>query len=109
MIAEIDRCYLCGESYERANLVLDHEVPVVLDLLKALDVRNLRPACAPCHRTKSNSEQSLAKRNGSTSIGKSDVITEIAPGGVGTTYELVTALPMDNYLANRIFVGSPRR
>lgn len=106
LIADIDRCYLCGNTYKREDLTLDHEIPVVVDLLKALDVRNLRPACEPCHKTKSSSEQSLAKRNGSTSIGKPDVITEITSGGTGSVYSLLIAGAPGNYLANRVFVGS---
>ncbi|MFV2174467.1 HNH endonuclease signature motif containing protein [Actinomadura sp. LOL_016] len=106
LIADIDRCYLCGSTHRREGLVLDHEIPVALDLLKALDARDLKPACESCHRIKSNSEQSLGKRNGSTSIGKGDMVTEIAPRKAKPVYGLTVAAPWHNHLASRVFVCS---
>jgi thymidylate synthase ThyX len=61
-IRPVDRCRACGRRFERADLVLDHVVPVAADLGRALDVENLAPLCKACHRSKTNAEQRRADR-----------------------------------------------
>ncbi|MFZ5869492.1 MAG: FAD-dependent thymidylate synthase [Actinomycetota bacterium] len=104
LIAETDRCYLCGGVYSRDELVLDHVIPVAADLSKALDVENLKPACLPCHRVKTNSEQSLARRGGSVSAAVPEEIVQVSPDGREMTYDLSVAGPWHNFLANGIVV-----
>ncbi|MFE5212877.1 HNH endonuclease [Streptomyces sp. NPDC056600] len=113
-IKPVDACYLCGTARPRAELVLDHVVPVAADLLKALDVRNLRPTCEPCHRAKTDSEQHLARRN-VTAGAKFVQYERVEEPRETQTYDLVVAGPWHNYLANGVVVHnsgkgrSPRR
>ncbi|GII97398.1 FAD-dependent thymidylate synthase [Sinosporangium siamense] len=104
LIKQVDTCYLCSETFDRDELTLDHVVPVASDLLKALDERNLKPACTKCHRTKSNSEQALAKRGGKISIAKPDPIVSAEDDGEEMTYDLSVEGPWHNFLANGIVV-----
>jgi thymidylate synthase (FAD) len=109
LISERDTCHICLRIFAREDLVLDHVVPVVIDLLKALDRTNLKPACEPCHRLKSNDEQSLAKRNGSSSVAKPDVISSLSENGEGMTFGLRMADPWRAHVADRIFVQAVQR
>lgn len=102
-IKPIDTCYLCGVTRPRSELVLDHVVPVAADLLKALDTRNLLPACAPCHRAKTDSEQHLARRN-VTAGAKFVQYERLDEPRETQTYDLVVAGPWHNYLANGVVV-----
>ncbi|MEV4244641.1 FAD-dependent thymidylate synthase [Streptosporangium canum] len=104
LIKETDTCYLCSGSFRREELALDHVVPVAVDLLKALDESNLSPACLPCHRKKSDSEQALAKRGGKIAVAKPDSIVSIEDGGEEMTYDLSVEGPWHNFLANGIVV-----
>lgn len=107
LIGDPDDCHLCGRRFARGDLTLDHEIPVVLDLLKALDVRNLRPACEPCHRMKSNAEQRLAKRNGSIAIARPETVVSSSDGDEQVpVFELIICEGSRNHLANGIVVRS---
>ncbi|MEV7968641.1 FAD-dependent thymidylate synthase [Sphaerisporangium sp. NPDC088356] len=104
LIKETDTCYLCSERFPREELALDHVIPVAADLLKALDESNLAPACLPCHRRKSDSEQAPAKRGGKVAVAKPDSIVSIDDGGEEMTYDLSVEGPWHNFLANGIVV-----
>ncbi|GIH80461.1 hypothetical protein Plo01_68900 [Planobispora longispora] len=104
LIKETDTCYLCSGSFQREDLTLDHVIPVAADLLKALDERNLAPACRPCHRKRTDSEQALAKRGGKVSVAKPDPIVSVEEDGEEMTYDLSVEGPWHNFLANGIVV-----
>ena len=57
LISDVDRCYLCGAEETFEELELDHVVPVIDDLMRALDADNLRPICKSCHKKKTATEQ----------------------------------------------------
>nr|WP_223186521.1 FAD-dependent thymidylate synthase [Streptomyces sp. CBMA29] len=104
LIAETDTCHLCARTFPRESLALDHVVPVGGDLTKALDERNLAPACEDCHATKSASEQALAQHGGTIGVAVPDAIVDIADDGEEMTYDLSVAGPWHNFLANGIVV-----
>jgi thymidylate synthase ThyX len=104
LIRDEDRCYVCGAKYPRELLVLDHVVPVVSDLLRALDVTNLKPICEPCNRIKTNAEQTLARR-GCTAGSKFVRVAETPKRiGEGMTYDIEMEGPHHNFVANGIVV-----
>ena len=100
-IAPVDRCYLCGKRFEWENLILDHVIPVVVDLRHALDINNLAPACGPCHRTKTNEEQRLARRE-YKAAGSKFVPLIARPLRVGEeeTYDIEMEGPHHNFVAD---------
>jgi thymidylate synthase (FAD) len=104
LIAETDRCHLCGGEFPRASLALDHRVPVAADLTRALDESNLAPACADCHATRSAAEQALARRGGEIATALPDRVTSVIPDGEEMTYDLSVEGPWHNFLANGIVV-----
>ncbi|WTR18982.1 FAD-dependent thymidylate synthase [Streptomyces sp. NBC_00138] len=104
IIAETDTCHLCARSFPRESLALDHVVPVVADLTKALDERNLAPACADCHASKSAEEQALAQRGGKIAVAVPDRIVAVTEDGEEMTYDLSVAGPWHNFLADGIVV-----
>jgi flavin-dependent thymidylate synthase len=104
LIGETDLCHLCGESFPREDLALDHVVPVAEDLTRALDERNLAPACRPCHTAKSAAEQKLACRGGKIAVALPDPILAIEDDGEEMTYDLTVEGPWHNFLANGIVV-----
>ncbi|WP_371576497.1 FAD-dependent thymidylate synthase [Streptomyces sp. NBC_01314] len=104
LIEEIDTCHLCGEDFPRAELALDHVVPVAGDLTQALDEKNLAPACEPCHAIKSAGEQALARRDGKIAQAVPDRIVAIEQDGEEMTYDLSVEGPWHNFLANGIVV-----
>lgn len=104
LIGESDTCHLCGGSFPRADLALDHVVPVAEDLTRALDERNLAPACEPCHAAKSAEEQKLAGHDGKVSVAVADPIVSIEDDGEEMTYDLTVEGPWHNFLANGIVV-----
>jgi thymidylate synthase (FAD) len=104
LIGETDTCHLCGGAFPRSALALDHVVPVAADLGKALDTRNLAPACEDCHATKSAAEQSLAQRGGKIEVAVPDRITAVVDDGEEMTYDLAVAGPWHNFLADGIVV-----
>jgi thymidylate synthase (FAD) len=106
--AEGTNCYLCGNPFSYAELQLDHEVPVVKDIARALDVTNLKPACKPCHRTKSNSEQIYASR-GVTAGLRVDRIVSVSDPLDEETYDLVLEDPHHNFLGNGLVVHNSAR
>ncbi|MDH6624227.1 flavin-dependent thymidylate synthase [Streptomyces sp. LBL] len=104
LIGETDSCHLCGESFPREQLALDHVVPVAEDLARALDERNLAPACEPCHASKSAEEQNLARRGGQIAVAVPDLIVSIEEDGEEMTYDLTVEGPWHNFLANGVVV-----
>ncbi|WP_377274065.1 FAD-dependent thymidylate synthase [Peterkaempfera sp. SMS 1(5)a] len=104
LIKEQDACYLCSHMFPRDELELDHVVPVAMDLLKALDERNLAPACKNCHDMKSATEQGMGKRGGKIAVAKSDVVLNIEDDGEEMTYDLSVAGPWHNFLADGVVV-----
>jgi thymidylate synthase (FAD) len=104
LIKEIDTCHLCGQDFPRAELALDHVVPVAGDLTQALAEKNLAPACEPCHAVKSAGEQALAERDGEIAKAVPDRIVAIEPDGEEMTYDLSVEGPWHNFLANGIVV-----
>jgi thymidylate synthase (FAD) len=104
LIKQQDVCYLCSRVFPRDELELDHVIPVAVDLLKALDERNLSPACGPCHAEKSAREQSLAQRGGKVAVAKADMLVSVVDDGEEMTYDLSVAGPWHNFLANDIVV-----
>jgi thymidylate synthase (FAD) len=105
LIRDIDHCYVCGTRKTRDELQLEHVIPVVVDLTKALDVTNLRPICSPCHRAKSNSEQALARRRGSH-VAPTYARLPRTPTAVAEeeTYDIEMEAPTHNFVANRVLV-----
>ncbi|QFR00691.1 FAD-dependent thymidylate synthase [Streptomyces phaeolivaceus] len=104
LIKETDSCHLCGRDFPRAELALDHVVPVAGDLTQALDERNLAPACEPCHAVKSAGEQAQAQRGGEIAKAVADRIVSIEQDGEEMTYDLSVEGPWHNFLANGIVV-----
>lgn len=102
-------CYLCGTTLEYNEVELDHEIPVVKDLTRALDESNLKPACKSCHRTKSNGEQKFADRAGIARGLRFDRITSIDEPLQEQTYDLVLEGPHHNFLANGLVVHNSAR
>ena len=105
LIREHDSCHLCGGTYSRDRLILDHVVPVSVDLRLALDTRNLRPACFSCHRRKTSSEQRYAARLGCR-VAPSFARLLRTPRRVAeeTTYDIEMTGPHHNFVANRVVV-----
>lgn len=104
LIKESDRCYICGNQFPREMLVLDHVVPVVSNLETALHVNNLKPACEPCHRIKSNGEQKLAKRGNVAGAKFSPLVYTPTACGEEMTYDISVKPPHHNFVANGIVV-----
>ncbi|MET8159625.1 FAD-dependent thymidylate synthase [Sphaerisporangium sp. NPDC005289] len=104
LIKETDTCYMCSGTFPRERLALDHVIPVAADLRRALDDGNLAPACPPCHRRKSDAEQSLAKRGGKVAVAKADSVVSVEDDGEEMTYDLSVEGPWHNFLANGIVV-----
>lgn len=104
LIRPVDSCRHCLTTHRREDLVLDHRVPVVSDLSRALDVTNLEPVCQPCHRVKSNTEQILAQRDITAGVVWAPV-TSVEPAGEEMTYDLELEGPVNRgFVANGIVV-----
>lgn len=101
-------CYLCGKTLTYAAAEIDHMVPVVKDITKALDVKNLAPACKECHRRKTNTEQIYASRSLTGSLRPTQILSIGEPESE-ETYDLVLESPHHNYLANRLMVHNSGR
>jgi thymidylate synthase (FAD) len=100
-----DVCHICSCTFARDKLVLDHVVPVTVDLTRARDVTNLRPACVRCHRRKTNAEQRLASHLGCT-VSTSFARIPRKPRRVSEeqTYDIEMSGPHHNFVANRVVV-----
>ena len=92
------RCYVCDEKLAYDKAQIDHRVPVVEDISQALDITNLAPICAACHREKTNREQALARR-GTTASLRGARIVSISDPQQEETYDLVLEGPHHNFLA----------
>jgi flavin-dependent thymidylate synthase len=104
LINDMDACHLCGGSFPREELALDHLVPVVSDPAPALDEANLAPACEVCQVKKNTQEQSLARDGGHVAVARPDAIVSIVEDGEEMTYDLSVEGPWHNFLANGIVV-----
>jgi thymidylate synthase ThyX len=104
LIKEEDVCYLCKEMFPFKALQLDHVVPVADDLKKALDEKNLKPACKRCHREKTDHEQ--PDRTEMTGLGARYVRLAKKPVRVSEeeTYDMEMRGSHHNYLANGLVV-----
>lgn len=106
LIRDTDQCYLCGETFLRPYLILDHVIPVYQSLITALDERNLKPACIACSRQKTNAEQ--PNRTGKTKRGIHWDRVVSGPRIVGRemTYDISVSGPetCHNYIANNLVV-----
>jgi flavin-dependent thymidylate synthase len=104
LIGEGSECAKCKDWFEASDLVLDHIIPVVVDLQKALDIKNLQILCKECHRSKTNVEQILAHRN--QRLGKKLVSIVAGPVSVGTemTYDIEMKGTWENFVANGLVV-----
>ncbi len=104
-IKPVDRCYACGQRFPREELVLDHVVPVAVDLKRALDIENLAPACARCHREKTNREQVLARREYKTAGSKyARVLAHPQRVAEEETYDIEMEGPHHNFVADGVVV-----
>ena len=102
-IRRVDTCHACGAVLEREHLVLDHLVFPSQEPAKALDVRNLAPACRPCHRRRRREERELTRRR--VTAGARFVRYErVGDVREEETYDLSVAGPWHNFLANGIVV-----
>ena len=104
LIKETDTCHLCGQDFPRDRLALDHVVPVADDLTRALDEKNLAPACEPCHAGKSAEEHAVAQRGVEAATAVPDPVVAIEADGEEMTYDLSVEGPWHNFLANGIVV-----
>jgi thymidylate synthase (FAD) len=102
LIEETDSCHLCGGSFPRHELALDHVVPVADDLARALDEDNLAPVCEECHAGKSAGERTRDMDR--TVAARPDRIVSVADEGEEMTYDLSVEGPWHNFLANGIVV-----
>ena len=104
IIQATDRCYVCGGKFSFSDLQLDHVVPVVLDLKKALDETNLKPICELCHRRKTNVEQ--GHRQTATRLGVcwDELIVDPVRIGEEMTYDIEMDGPNHNFVANGLVV-----
>jgi flavin-dependent thymidylate synthase len=105
LVKEVDACYSCGVTRTRDQLHLDHVVPVVVELARALDRTNLKPMCESCHRAKTNAEQSHARRLGCY-VSPNFVRLPRKPIRVSEeeTYDIEMHAPHHNFVANRVVV-----
>ena len=103
LLRTLDTCYVCEGSFRYDDLELDHVVPVIQDLKRALDETNLRPICAECHRLKTNEEQAL--RSSKTKQGvRWTPIVEVRPCGEEMTYDIGVESEHHNFLADGVVV-----
>lgn len=104
LIKEEDCCYLCGTEHIRSVLVLDHVVPVVTDLTKALDVNNLKPICPVCDKIKTAGEQKLAQRCNVAGAKFAKLSETPRICSEEMTYDISMEGPHHNFVANNIVV-----
>lgn len=95
-------CAQCAGAVEGG--VVDHKIPVALDLKQALDEENLQVLCKKCDRGKTNEEQKIADRTGAYEKVSGERIVSIDYVGEEMTYDLSVAEPHHNFLANGIVV-----
>lgn len=100
---DADYCYECEELFPVDDLDLDHIIPVVKDLTKALDIKNLAPICEDCHKSKTSGEQSLTREltAGSKFVSMKSEVTYVADE---MTYDIEMSEPWHNFVANGIIV-----
>lgn len=104
LIRPVDYCYICSRQFDRDDLVLDHEISVAEDLTKALNVKNIKPACKICHREKTNREQKLSDRNIVAGSKLSRLLGKPKRVSEEMTYDIEMNGPWHNFVANGIVV-----
>jgi thymidylate synthase ThyX len=106
LVAPRDLCYLCDEKFEAEDLELDHVVPVDADPTRALDVSNLRPACEPCRRRKTDGEGTPAGAHGRTLRDgvRWETVASVVPDGEEMTYDISMPPPHHNFIADGFVV-----
>jgi len=63
------RCSICGKRFRKAQLDVDHIIPVRLGV-DPFDKRNLRVLCRSCHRAKTALDASVLKPLKGSNISK---------------------------------------
>jgi thymidylate synthase (FAD) len=104
LLGEEAHCYKCGQLFPKADLELDHVVPVKDSLKLALDEDNLKPICIDCHLIKSAGEQCDRKEKSRRGVRWEKV--EQLPLSVGEqlTYDIEVEGDHHNYCANDLVV-----
>ncbi|MYU22010.1 FAD-dependent thymidylate synthase [Streptomyces sp. SID8352] len=102
LIGDVDTCHRCGRGLPREELALDHVVPVEDDPARALDERNLAPACEPCHVARSAERRERRGVGAATAV--PDRIVGIEDDGEEMTYDLSVEGPWHNFVADGIVV-----
>ena len=97
-------CGECRLDFDNAELELDHEIPVVIDISLALSPENLIPKCKPCHRAKTNIEQKHRKGGGNERCALAVQIASIESVGVEETYDIEMEGESPNFIANNFVV-----
>lgn len=104
LIKPTDRCYVCGAAFDREGLILDHVIPVVEDLTRALDTTNLKPICSVCHRRKTDAEQKQAQRCNVAAVKWAKVAEAPRVVTEEMTYDITVEGPWHNFVANSLVV-----
>lgn len=105
-IADVDSCHVCRGIFNKADLELDHVVPVSQDLRLALDVNNLEPICKPCHDVKSGAEswreghRRRVQRNGV----RFEAVAALAADGHEAIYSIEMPPPWHNVVSDGVIV-----
>lgn len=104
LIKENESCYMCGEVFAASDLQLDHVIPVNENLKLALDESNLKAACIPCHRIKTDTEQPSKKDKSKRGIRWEKVDSFPVELGQEMTYDMEVEGLNHNYVANGLVV-----
>jgi thymidylate synthase ThyX/5-methylcytosine-specific restriction endonuclease McrA len=99
-----DRCHVCKNVFEFCCLGVDHVVPVILDLTKALDKNNLAPICKNCAALKNASEQKFADRRQTNGVKLTKLLDTPNIVGEEMTYDIEVKGNHHNFLANHVMV-----
>lgn len=103
----VDRCYICSCSFSYEELEVDHIIPVMKDLPRALDRTNLGPVCEKCHQRKSSSESSgnfLDKRQNFAAGKLTQLLKKPMRISEEMTYDIAMGGKWHNFIANGIVV-----
>lgn len=104
IIGDGTTCNSCNELFAAKDMELDHIVPVVSDLSKALDASNLQALCKDCHRSKTDSEQILAARPEMTAGVNWSEIESIEKLLIEESYDIELEGPNRGFVANGFVV-----
>lgn len=106
VVQPVDACYLCSGIFLYEELEVDHVIPVRDDLLRSLDLTNLRPACTPCHQIKTNTEGfGYGERRRALTLGvRFERVTSVRDDGEEMTYDIEMPAPWHNFIADDFVV-----